>query len=156
MSVGNLIAFLICIFFSANTQAQDADVPVPTITNTTANPVCGETVNLTAGGVSFVGYKCHWFSDAACTNEINTGVSGTYRENLAITITDGLTIYCRLRKDDTKQLQRTFHIVATNRFILFPLVTNPLHSKYGVHRAEAVKSVVVVELVEKEVIWLVH
>ena len=108
MSVGNLIAFLICIFFSANTQAQDADVPVPTITNTTANPVCGETVNLTAGGVSFVGYKCHWFSDAACTNEINTGISGTYNENLAITITDGLTIYCRLRKTTTETVINNF------------------------------------------------
>ena len=108
MSVGSLIAFLFCIFFTANTQAQDADVPVPTITNTTANPVCGETVNLTAGGVSFVGYKCHWFRDAACTNEINTGVSGTYRENLSITITDGLTIYCRLRKDDTKTVTTNF------------------------------------------------
>lgn len=108
MTFGSLIAFLFCIFFTANTQAQDADVPVPTITNTTANPVCGETVNLTAGGVSFVGYKCHWFRDAACTNEINTGVSGTYRENLSITITDGLTIYCRLRKDDTKTVTTNF------------------------------------------------
>ena len=121
MSVGNLIAFLICIFFSANTQAQDADVPVPTITNTTANPVCGETVNLTAGGVSFVGYKCHWFSDAACTNEINTGVSGTYRENLAITITDGLTIYCRLRKDDTKTVTANFSYSGNEQVYSVPI-----------------------------------
>ena len=121
MSVGNLIAFLICIFFSANTQAQDADVPVPTITNTTANPVCGETVNLTAGGVSFVGYKCHWFSDAACTNEINTGISGTYNENLAITITDGLTIYCRLRKDETKTVTTNFSYTGNEQVYSVPV-----------------------------------
>ena len=121
MSVGNLIAFLICIFFSANTQAQDADVPVPTITNTTVNPVCGETVNLTAGGVSFVGYKCHWFRDAACTDEINTRVSGTYRENLEITITDGLTIYCRLRKDDTKTVTTNFSYSGNEQVYSVPL-----------------------------------
>ncbi|MBQ2574925.1 MAG: hypothetical protein II575_11930, partial [Bacteroidales bacterium] len=120
-SCANLLVLLICILFSANTQAQDADVPVPTITNTTANPVCGETVNLTAGGVSFVGYKCHWFSDAACTNEINTGVSGTYRENLAITITDGLTIYCRLRKDDTKTVTTNFSYTGNEQGYSVPL-----------------------------------
>lgn len=121
MSFGNLIAFLICIFFSANTQAQDADVPVPTITNTTANPVCGETVNLTAGGVSFIGYKCHWFRDAACTDEINTGVYGTYRENLAITITDGLTIYCRLRKETTENSTTNFSYTGNEQVYSVPL-----------------------------------
>ena len=120
-SFANLIAFLICILFSANTQAQDADVPVPTITNTTANLVCGETVNLTAGGVSFIGYKCHWFRDAACTDEINTGVSGTYRENLAITITDGLTIYCRLRKDETKTVTTNFSYTGNEQVYSVPV-----------------------------------
>ena len=121
MSCANLIAFLICIFFSANTQAQDADVPVPTVTNTTANPVCGESVHLVAGGVSFAGYKCHWFRDADCTDEINTGISGTYRENLAITITDGLTVYCRLRKDDTKTVTTNFSFSGNEQVYFVPL-----------------------------------
>ncbi len=106
MSFGNLIAFLICIFFSANTWAQ---IPVPVITQNNS-PTCGETVNLTAScqGGTPSGYKYHWFSDAACTNEISSGVTGSNYENLAINIYDGLTIYCRLRKTTTETVINNF------------------------------------------------
>lgn len=105
-SYANLLVLLICIFFSANTWAQ---IPVPVITQNNS-PACGETVNLTAScqGGTPSGYKYHWFSDAACTNEISSGVTGSNYENLAINIYDGLTIYCRLRKTTTETVINNF------------------------------------------------
>ena len=118
-SYANLLVLLICIFFSANTWAQ---IPVPVITQNNS-PACGETVNLTAScqGGTPSGYKYHWFSDAACTNEINTGVSGDYNENLAITITDGLTIYCRLRKETTENSTTNFSYTGSEQVYSIPL-----------------------------------
>lgn len=117
-SYANLLALLICIFFSANTWAQ---IPVPVITQNNS-PACGETVNLTAScqGGTPSGYKYHWFSDAACTNEISSGVTGSNYENLAINIYDGLTIYCRLRKTTTETVINNFPYTGSEQVYSIP------------------------------------
>lgn len=120
-SYANLLALLICIFFSANTWAQIPPTPNIALIN---SPLCGETANLRASRPDSnapTGYKFHWFRDAACTDEIATGVSGDYNENLAINIYDGLTIYCRLRKTTTETVINNFPYTGSEQVYSVPL-----------------------------------
>ena len=78
-------------------------LPTPTITQT-LNPLpgCGmDNATLTAslGGSSMpTGYAYYWYSDAACTSEITSGVSGTNNNTLSYPASNGTHIWCRLEK----------------------------------------------------------
>ncbi len=119
-SFANLIAFLICIFFSANTRAQ---IPIPNITLTNT-PICGENANLTAslpGGAAVpTGFVYQWFSDADCTLEITDGRSGSYNENLTLPISSTTTVYCRLRKTSTETDTKNFSFTGTQQTYTIP------------------------------------
>ena len=120
-SFANLIAFLICIFFSANTRAQTIPIPNITLTNT---PICGENANLTAslpGGAAVpTGFVYQWFSDADCTLEITDGRSGSYNENLTLPISSTTTVYCRLRKTSTETDTKNFSFTGTQQTYTIP------------------------------------
>ena len=120
-SFANLIAFLICIFFSANTRAQTIPIPNITLTNT---PICGENANLTAslpGGEAVpTGFVYQWFSDADCTLEITDGRSGSYNENLTLPISSNTTVYCRLRKTSTVTETKNFSYTGTQQTYTIP------------------------------------
>lgn len=120
-SFANLIAFLICIFFSANTRAQTIPIPNITLTNT---PICGENANLTAslpGGAAVpTGFVYQWFSDADCTLEITDGRSGSYNENLTLPISSNTTVYCRLRKTSTVTETKNFSYTGTQQTYTIP------------------------------------
>lgn len=120
-SFANLIAFLICIFFSANTRAQTIPIPNITLTNT---PICGENANLTAslpGGADVpTGFVYQWFSDADCTLEITDGRSGSYNENLTLPISSTTTVYCRLRKTSTVTEIKNFSYTGTQQTYTIP------------------------------------
>lgn len=120
-SFANLIAFLICIFFSANTRAQTIPIPNITLTNT---PICGENANLTAslpGGADVpTGFVYQWFSDADCTLEITDGRSGSYNENLTLPISSNTTVYCRLRKTSTVTETKNFSYTGTQQTYTIP------------------------------------
>ena len=141
-SFANLIAFLICIFFSANTRAQTIPIPNITLTNT---PICGENANLTAslpGGAAVpTDFVYQWFSDADCTLEITDARSGSYNENLTLPISSTTTVYCRLRKTSTVTEKKTSRTQVHNRHIPFLRAILRLHSKFGVHRVEIVPDV---------------
>lgn len=60
--------------------------------------VCGDVITLTAsitGGVP-AGFTYHWYSNAACTAEITTGLSGANNSILRVTSVNGAQYYCRL------------------------------------------------------------
>ena len=63
-----------------------------------AEYVCGDEITLTAsvtGGVPS-GFTYHWYSNAACTAEITTGLSGANNSVLSVTSVNGAQYYCRL------------------------------------------------------------
>ena len=63
-----------------------------------AEYVCGDEITLTAsmtGGVP-AGFTYHWYSNAACTDEIRTGLSGANNSVLRVTSENGAHYYCRL------------------------------------------------------------
>lgn len=65
---------------------------------------CGDVVTLTAsfsGGVP-AGFSFHWYSNAACTDEITTGLSGANNSILRVTSANGARYYCRLEGNENR------------------------------------------------------
>lgn len=118
----NIAVLMLCIFFCLSAKSQ-VSVPVPVVTMEN-NPACGETAILTASLSNNAsipnGYICQWFTDAECTHEITSGYSGTHREQLEITSSNGLTIYCRLRATTTATLVTNFQYTGSEQIYNFP------------------------------------
>ena len=118
----NIAVLMLCIFFCLSAKSQ-VSVPVPVVTMENT-PACGETAILTASLSNNAsipnGYICQWFTDAECTHEITSGYSGTHREQLEITSSNGLTIYCRLRATTTATLVTNFPYTGSEQVYNFP------------------------------------
>ena len=84
----------------------------PTVTQTNAiRPQCGvdnATFTASINGSVPSGYTYHWYTNAACTNEITTGLSGANNCNLTYLATEGITIYCRLEYRDTRETEISY------------------------------------------------
>ena len=77
-------------------------VPAPNLQQTN-EPRCGiENVTLQAsmpGGINVpTGYAYYWYSNAACTSEITSEVSGPNNNTLSIASVNGQQVWCRLEK----------------------------------------------------------
>ena len=116
------VVLMFCIIFCINANSQ-VTVPMPVVTIENS-PACGETANLTASLSNNAtipnGYICQWFTDAECTNEITSGYSGTNREHLEITSSNGLSIYCRLRATLTATFVTDFPYTGSEQVYNFP------------------------------------
>ena len=105
------------------THTVNVTVPVPTITQAVEPlPRCGtENAVLTASlsGVAVpTGYAFYWYSNAACTAEITSGVSGTINNTLTYPANENTTVYCRLEKRvaGTTTVPQTFSYTDNNMY----------------------------------------
>lgn len=118
----NIAVLMLCLFFCLSAKSQ-VSVPVPVVTMENT-PACGETAILIASLSNNAsipnGYICQWFTDAECTHEITSGYSGTHREHLEITSSNGLTIYCRLRATSTATFVTNFQYTGSEQIYNFP------------------------------------
>jgi gliding motility-associated-like protein len=118
----HIAVLMLCIFFCLSAKSQ-VSVPVPVVTMENT-PTCGENAILIASLSNNAsipnGYICQWFTDAECTHEITSGYSGTHREHLEITSSNGLTIYCRLRATTTATLVTNFPYTGSEQIYNFP------------------------------------
>lgn len=118
----NIAVLMLCLFFCLSAKSQ-VSVPVPVVTMENT-PACGETAILTASLSNNAsipnGYICQWFTDAECTHEITSGYSGSHREHLEITSSNGLTIYCRLRATSTATYVTNFQYTGSEQIYNFP------------------------------------
>ncbi|MBO4751454.1 MAG: hypothetical protein J5526_01755, partial [Bacteroidales bacterium] len=88
-------------------------VPAPNLQQTN-EPRCGiENVTLQAsmpGGINVpTGYAYYWYSDAACTSEITSEVSGPNNNTLTIASVDEQQVWCRLEKRVSSTSAQTFN-----------------------------------------------
>lgn len=118
----HIAVLMLCIFFCLSAKSQ-VSVPVPVVTMENT-PTCGENAILIASLSNNAsipnGYICQWFTDAECTHEITSGYSGTHREHLEITSSNGLTIYCRLRATSTATYVTNFPYTGSEQVYNFP------------------------------------
>ena len=98
-------------------------LPIPVITQATPVPQCGIgdatlTASLPGGETPPSDYAYYWYSNAACTSEITSGVSGTINNTLTYPANENTTVYCRLEKRvaGTTTVPQTFSYTDNNMY----------------------------------------
>ena len=80
-------------------------LPAPTVTQTDVQlPECDNGNATLVATVSSMpdGYMFHWYSDATCTTEITTGLSGTNNNTLSYPAASATQVWCRIEKRITE------------------------------------------------------